>query len=138
LAQTFEYDVCTNCGARFLATRPLASELDKLYFPDYGPYQPDAGNGSDPGRSGPVARAVARSLDAAAGVIGLAGRHRLPRMLEWAYTPASCGDRLVDYGCGAPNFLNSARDRGWSTTGVDFTEEVLAAVRADGHGAFLV
>jgi 2-polyprenyl-3-methyl-5-hydroxy-6-metoxy-1,4-benzoquinol methylase len=131
LAQTFEYDRCTNCGLRFLATRPLPSELGKLYFSSYGPYQRDK-QGRKPSRT------LARALDVAAGVIEIPSRRRLQRMLDWAYTPPEPGALLVDYGCGAPNFLNAARERGWSTVGIDFTNEVLDRVCADGHRALLV
>jgi SAM-dependent methyltransferase len=57
--------------------------------------------------------------------------------MSWAYTPESEGETLVDYGCGAPMFLDEARERGFTTVGVDFTDDVLQAVRASGHAAYL-
>src|SRR5918998_3595099 len=44
--QRFSMRRCPACDARFLDPRPLESELDKLYFPGYGPHQatpPEAG-----------------------------------------------------------------------------------------------
>jgi SAM-dependent methyltransferase len=70
--------------------------------------------------------------------LDLIGRRRLSRILESVYTPEATGETLLDYGCGAPTFLDDARTRGWNTVGVDFTEDVLKSVRARGHAAFLV
>jgi SAM-dependent methyltransferase len=63
---------------------------------------------------------------------------RLARELDRFYAPDRQGATLLDYGCGAPTFLDEARGRGWQTAGADFTEEVLAPVRAHGHDAYLV
>jgi SAM-dependent methyltransferase len=139
LTQRFEYFRCTRCGAYFLAERPRESELGKVYFAGYGPYQeaPEAPSAvADPSGAHPFARLAAPPLRAAGAAIGLTGRHRLRRMLSWAYTPEAAGETLVDYGCGAATFLNDARERGFTTVGVDFTDTVLQAVRASGHAAY--
>jgi SAM-dependent methyltransferase len=133
----YEYELCTECGARFLAERPRESELGKVYFPGYGPYI-DAPRG-EPGspRANIAARGVALLFRAGGAAIGAPVRRRLARMLDRAYTPESAGETLLDYGCGAPAFLDRARRSGFTTIGVDFTDDVLAAVRAQGHATYL-
>jgi SAM-dependent methyltransferase len=135
LTQRFEYARCTRCDAHFLSVRPRESELGKVYFAGYGPYQEAPSGVPSPSRAHPAARLAAPPLRAAGAAIGLVGRRRLRRMLSWAYTPEDAGETLVDYGCGVPTFLNDARERGFTTVGVDFTDTVLKAVRASGHAA---
>ena len=137
-ADRFEFNRCTGCGARFLGTRPLVSELGKVYFPGYGPYQAPATAASDLARTHSALRAAALPLRAAGAATGRLGRRRLSRMLDWAYTPEVEGDTLLDYGCGPPTFLDAAQHRGWNTIGADFAEGVVESVRARGHTAFLV
>lgn len=135
LAQRFEYARCLRCDAHFLALRPRESELAKVYFAGYGPYQEAPDPLPTASRAHPAARLAAPALRVAGAAIGLAGRHPLRRMLGWAYTPEVAGETLVDYGCGAATFLDDARERGFTTVGVDFTDTVVQAVRASGHAA---
>jgi len=137
-ADRYEYERCTACGACFLAVRPLESELGKVYFPSYGPYQAKPGATPEPPRASLPARAASLPLHVAGAALGLRGRRRLPRLLERFYTPEPDGETLLDYGCGTPAFLDGARENGFATVGADFTEEVVQAVRASGHRAFLV
>jgi ubiquinone/menaquinone biosynthesis C-methylase UbiE len=51
------------------------------------------------------------------------------------YRPPATGAVLLDYGCGSTAFLDQARERGWSTIGVDISERVLREVRERGHRA---
>jgi 2-polyprenyl-3-methyl-5-hydroxy-6-metoxy-1,4-benzoquinol methylase len=136
--QRFAYDRCTQCGAYFLAARPIPSELGKVYFSAYGPYQPAPEPDFDPPASHLVTRAAALPLRAVGAALGLPGRRRLSQMFDWTYTPETPGEILLDYGCGAPTFLDDARERGFATIGVDFSEPVLEVVRASGHEAHLV
>jgi SAM-dependent methyltransferase len=135
MTQRYGYARCSRCDACFLALRPRESELAKVYFAGYGPYQGTPGATPKPPRSHAAARLAAPPLRAAGAAIGLLGRHRLRRMLSWAYTPEAAEETLVDYGCGAPTFLDDVRERGFATIGVDFTDDVLNAVRANGHAA---
>src|SRR5919106_5108697 len=82
ITQRFEYQGCTRCGTYFLAVRPLESELGKVYFAGYGPYQADPAPTPKAPRAHPVARAVTPPLRAAGAAIGLLGRRRLHRMLS--------------------------------------------------------
>jgi SAM-dependent methyltransferase len=135
MSQRFEYAHCRRCDAYFLALRPRESELAKVYFAGYGPYQENSQAASSPPRAHPAARLVAAPLRAAGAAIGLVGRRRLDRMLSWAYTPEAADEILVDYGCGSPAFLDKAREQSFTTVGVDFTDDVLQTVRANGHAA---
>jgi SAM-dependent methyltransferase len=137
-ADRFEYERCSACGAYFLGTRPRESELGKVYFTGYGPYQAAPEAASEPAHASLAARAAALPLHAAGAAIGFLGRRRLPRRLERFYTPERPGEVLLDYGCGTPAFLDEARRRGFDTIGADFTGGVVEAVRASGHRAFLV
>jgi SAM-dependent methyltransferase len=137
LTQRFEYERCGRCEAYFLAVRPRESEVGKVYFAGYGPYQEAAHATLKAPPAHPAARLAAPPLRVTGAALGLFGRRRLRRMMTWAYTPESGGETLVDYGCGAPTFLDEARGRGFATVGVDFAEEVLDAVRASGHTAYL-
>jgi SAM-dependent methyltransferase len=125
----FRYERCFECSACFLADRPLESELDRVYFTGYGPY--GSANKAD------AARPRSRRLTSAGAVVfGILGR-RLARQLERTYAPEVEGEMLLDYGCGTPAFLDDAREKGFTTVGVDFTEDVLQSVRARGHRAIL-
>jgi 2-polyprenyl-3-methyl-5-hydroxy-6-metoxy-1,4-benzoquinol methylase len=138
LTQRFAYDRCTRCSAHFLAERPIESELGRVYFAGYAPYQASTERTSGRPPAHAAAR-VAAPLHCALGVaLGLPSRRRLARMLKWAYTSETPGETLLDYGCGAPTFLDDARRRGFATIGVDFSEPVLEVVRASGHEAHLV
>jgi 2-polyprenyl-3-methyl-5-hydroxy-6-metoxy-1,4-benzoquinol methylase len=136
-ADRFEYEHCARCGVCFLAVRPLESELAKVYFAGYGPYQATPVATARHPRVHFAARAAALPLRGARAAIGL-GHRRLTRMLDWVYTPEAEGETLLDYGCGTPTFLDYARQRGFATVGVDFEEDVVRAVRTSGHQGFLV
>jgi SAM-dependent methyltransferase len=137
MSQRFVYVRCRGCDAHFLASRPRESELAKVYFAGYGPYKETPGAAPKPARAHRAARLAAPPLRAGGAALGLVGQRRLRRMLSWAYTPEATDETLLDYGCGAPTFLDDARERGFATVGVDFTDEVLKAVRASGHAAHL-
>jgi SAM-dependent methyltransferase len=131
VANRYEYERCARCAAYFLAGRPLESELAKVYFAGYGPHQ-----GESRGRLENLGPAAFPSR-AAAALVGLLNR-RLQRELDRTYTPEAEGETLLDYGCGAPAFLDLARERGFATVGADFDEVVVETVRASGHEGFAV
>jgi SAM-dependent methyltransferase len=137
-ADRFEYRRCTTCGARFLGDRPVESELGKVYFEGYGPYQAEPTSAAPLPSSSLVARAAAPPLHALGAGVGLPATRRLARQLKRMYTPEAADATLLDYGCGTPTFLDRARESGFVTVGADFDEEVVRAVRASGHEGFLV
>ena len=136
-AGRFEYKRCTRCGACFLTVRPLQSELGKVYFEGYGPYQATPASIAPLSGAHSVAPTAAPRLRVVGATIRVLQR-RLSRLLDRVYTPETEGETLLDYGCGTPTFLDLARERGFATVGVDFGEGVVRAVRASGHQGFLV
>jgi 2-polyprenyl-3-methyl-5-hydroxy-6-metoxy-1,4-benzoquinol methylase len=147
--QEFRYARCEDCALVFLSLRPLAEEAHKFYPEHYGPYQAEraassqatsqaASSASAGGRAGLVGKALTRMLNAL--------DHRTERLLpdavaakvETYYQPPAAGARLLDFGCGSDVFLNSARARGWETTGLDFSEAVVRRVAESGHRALLM
>ena len=131
----FDFKECTRCGAYFLGERPLESELERVYFVGYGPHQSMGTTGKAP-PAHVLARAVAPPLRVVGLALGLTPGIRLSRALDRVYAPETSGETLLDYGCGAPVFLDRARKLGWNTIGVDFTADVIESVRASGHAAY--
>lgn len=137
-AERYGFRDCSGCGALYLDPRPVPAELDKVYFSGYEPYQVELRTPVPPPRPSLATRLLA-PLGLAIGVlVDRIARDPLPGALAATYAPERPGDVLVDYGCGAPTFLDGARERGWRTVGVDFDERVLATVREHGHRAALV
>jgi 2-polyprenyl-3-methyl-5-hydroxy-6-metoxy-1,4-benzoquinol methylase len=58
--------------------------------------------------------------------------------LRRLYTPRDGGSRVLDFGCGSANFVNEARDLGWTTVAADFAESGLRAARDSGHEVHMV
>jgi SAM-dependent methyltransferase len=106
-----------------------------VYFVGYGPHQSEIATAQTPPANALV-RIAAPPLRALGVALGSLPGVRLSRALRRTYTPDRPGATLLDYGCGAPIFLDRARERGWNTVGVDFANDVVEAVRANGHAAF--
>jgi SAM-dependent methyltransferase len=117
-AQTFVYARCRSCALVFLRVRPTQATVGHLYSEDYEPYTRVAGDATYP----PPER-----LDA----LGR-GKGDWKGLVRAAYVNPAPGARLLDFGCGSPAFAQLAQGLGWAVTGVDFSEEVVAAVRAAG------
>ena len=128
-AQTYEYARCKSCRVLFLVTRPLPSELGKIYPENYVPYGRAPDNTSE-------ARAVSTHWV----------YRRLNRLLRRAedgfrqkvetyYANLRKGAVFLDFGCGAGDFLNRMRARGYATIGMDFSDISLGIVRGNGHRA---
>lgn len=142
--QEFKYSKCEDCALVFLSLRPTADEAHKFYPEHYGPYQgasPSASPSSSNGGGG-LGRLAGRSLARILGAVNHRAGRLLPdaavEKIEKYYRPPAAGARLLDFGCGSDVFLNWARERGWHTTGADFSESVIKRVAASGHRALLV
>jgi SAM-dependent methyltransferase len=136
--ERFEYERCTRCSAHYLALRPRESELAKVYFTGYGPYQTAPAATPETPALHPLLRLAAPPLHAVGAALALVAARRFARQLDETYTPETPGETLLDYGCGASTFLDGAAAGGWSTVGADFAANVVDAVRRSGHEAFLV
>jgi SAM-dependent methyltransferase len=113
-ADTFVAVRCRRCQLVYLNPRPLESELERLYPPDYHAYD------FSEERFGLV-HEVRRRLEA----------HRL---LRWCRGLAD-GARILDVGCGDGFHLRLLREFGsptWSLEGVDPSPQAVAAARRAG------
>jgi len=94
---------CQECGLCFTNPRPGPHSIGKFYPGDYVCYR--------------RAEATRRRRKK---------RDPLARLL-----PPQGQARLLDFGCGAGEFLCRMRDLGWNVTGLDFSEEVVARLRGE-------
>jgi 2-polyprenyl-3-methyl-5-hydroxy-6-metoxy-1,4-benzoquinol methylase len=144
--QEFVYSRCRDCHTLFQSTRPCEAEAYKFYPDDYSPHR---GSG-DTAAARTDRPARPRLLSGALGVIAghalATFEARVSRrlvddlrgVLNEFYRPPAPGARLLDFGCGSDAFLNWARDRGWSTPGLDAAPRSVERVRQSGHVAYLM
>jgi SAM-dependent methyltransferase len=92
---------CQECGLCFTNPRPGPDSIGKFYPSSYVCH-----------------RRPARA--------GRRKREPLARLL-----PPRGGARLLDFGCGAGEFLCRMRDLGWNVTGLDVSESVVARLREE-------
>jgi hypothetical protein len=145
----FRYVRCLQCGGCYQSRCPVPEEIHRCYPNNYQPYQlpaaqpvegtPTASPVRPPSTAFRVARGFARRVIRR---FNNMLRHRrpyeLPAALQKFYTPARPGQVLLDYGCGAPVFLDQAKAWGWDTIGADFVPEVVENVKASGHKGLLI
>src|SRR5918911_5194016 len=129
----FAYARCLSCGTHVETVRPVESDLAKVYFTGYGPYQESPAAAVAPPPVHPAARVAAVPARALAAGLELVAPSRLGTVSREFYAPPGPGRTLLDYGCGAATFLDGARTQGWDTLGADFSGDVLDAVAAHGH-----
>ncbi len=145
--QEFTYSRCKKCDLRFLSLRPIESEIRKFYPQDYGPYQGTSQCVSLP--NSPlfpadwlpmrfIYKVLRRALISFNYRVGHLFPDAFPQDFQRFYKPQKEGLRLLDFGCGSDAFLNWAREQGWKTMGVDFSESAVDLVRRSGHKALLM
>lgn len=130
----FSFRRCCSCDVRFLVNRPHPSELEKIYFAGYAPHRQTADK--DSGQLEVLPPLLVLALRAMNAGLSFVPRVRLARALKRVYTPTRRSATLLDFGCGAPTFLDAARRSGWNTIGVDVSARVVSAVRERGHEGF--
>jgi SAM-dependent methyltransferase len=102
---------CTGCRSLFLDPMPAPSDISGFYpEDDYYAYRPASARSR-------VKQAVMTALGCATGT----------REPEFARP-----GRVLDFGCGAGDFLAESRDRGWQCCGVEVSERAIAAAKARG------
>jgi len=104
----FEILRCRSCGLLFRADLPSPEELPTLYDGAY--FRSEEHSEGGQGYADYVAEEELHRLNA---------RRRLS-LLEGSLRPG----RLLDVGCAAGFFLDEARQRGWSVTGVEVSAEM--------------
>ncbi len=133
---TFEYLRCRKCRTVFLRDRLDENLLELIYPSTYHPYTTPAS--AQP----PAARVPARFPRAVAGMMrrslqsfspeSMLRKRFAARVQRWL--PQSTEDAVVlDFGCGAGQFLDELRRQGFQTIGMDFSQHALEAVRVRGH-----
>lgn len=132
---SYVYLRCRKCDARYLDDPPADDDLARFYPDEYEPHTAEERHQS--GTAGVPARVVRRVNSSVLRLIDARRPDPLPDALKEFYTPPHPGAALLDYGCGSPAFLESAREAGWETIGVDFSERAVQSVREAGHHGYL-
>jgi SAM-dependent methyltransferase len=102
---------CTGCRSLFLDPMPTSSEIPGFYpEEDYYAYRPASARS-------PLKQTLMTAL-------GCANATREPEFDR--------PGRLLDFGCGAGDFLAKARDLGWEGCGVELSDRAISAARARG------
>jgi 2-polyprenyl-3-methyl-5-hydroxy-6-metoxy-1,4-benzoquinol methylase len=113
---TFTVVRCGDCGLCFTNPRPDAAEIGRFYAADYLPHQ------------------ISRQPITAFDHFKINLRELLPifpRDYERGDFRPLGERRLLDFGCGAGAFLLRMKDRGWTATGLDFSEATVERLRTD-------
>jgi 2-polyprenyl-3-methyl-5-hydroxy-6-metoxy-1,4-benzoquinol methylase len=131
---------CRCCRLAYTNPRPTAARIGCFYPTGYSPHE---GHSPDDGWRGRLRRKLERAVlrcdlgyspaprfgTAAAAAIGRLWIRNRRRRAAWiAFRP---GGRLLDFGCGAGQFLGRMRDLGWNAEGVDTSAAVAGRVRHD-------
>lgn len=124
---------CRDCGLSFTNPRPTVHSIGQFYPDSYGPYsgREDDANSSSRWRY-LLTSAVMRTdfnyppqpVDLKSQLLAVAGRmamHRTRQRQSWI--PFRAPGRLLDFGCGAGDFLKRMRELGWSVEGMDMSEK---------------
>jgi len=141
LGGTFRIVRCHDCQLAFTNPRPTAESLDQFYPADYSPHFEKESErahgrwkrrlelallrryyGYPPQPTGPL---TALASTAARVVI------RRTRSRE-RWIPFRAPGRLLDFGCGAGEFVKQMRDYGWSAEGLDFSPRMVEILRQKG------
>jgi 2-polyprenyl-3-methyl-5-hydroxy-6-metoxy-1,4-benzoquinol methylase len=150
--QEFIYSQCNQCPLLFLSLRPLETEIQKFYPENYEPYKAEVAQGSsqiasiansnsphkEPILSQATKKLLRKALNFLNSKAGTISPDPLTEELQKVYKPAKQGFKLLDFGCGSDMFLNLARNQGWDTIGLDFSEKVVERVYRSGHKALLM
>lgn len=128
----FEYARCSDCGVAYESIRPREEDAGRYYPDSYGPYHSHERENE---KRGGVTAALARAPRVVNRLVDALWRDSWKRRSKRLQRPPHGGARVLDFGCGSPQYLDKARKRGWTTIGMDFTPSVVERVRAAGHEA---
>lgn len=128
----FEYSRCDGCGAVFESLRPAADSIGSFYPSAYSPYQ----SATEAAGSGGLLERWLKKIDRDMRI--RCRIDELKRELRIVDENLKTAGTLVDFGCGAGNYLVKARKLGCEAIGVDFSPSALAEVRNKGFKALSV
>ena len=130
---------CRNCQLAFTNPRPTARDRELFYPADYAPHlEPAANAGALANWRRKLEHAVLcdrygyppAHFKAATRLQSLLGRVVIRRRRDRQHwVPFRASGRLLDFGCGADDFLDQMRDYGWRVEGIDLFPQVVDAVR---------
>ncbi|MGA3067053.1 MAG: class I SAM-dependent methyltransferase [Tepidisphaeraceae bacterium] len=132
---------CDKCGLHFTNPRPSAAHLGNYYSEEYAPYQKQRGEirrksqASTALRTWILASSFGSPRHKPTGFRRLAAAavKILQPMKQFGSGVPYQGDgRLLDFGCGNGTFLRRMKAVGWTCTGIDFSQQAVDAVIADG------
>lgn len=129
---------CCHCDLVFTNPRPTTQSIGQFYPDDY---QPHASRKWNNGLSARLSRQLEKAVLAeqygyptpASGIrttcLSKLGQWRIRRNRQrQSWIPFREPGRLLDFGCGAGQFLQEMREFGWSVRGIDISESVARQV----------
>jgi SAM-dependent methyltransferase len=135
---------CSRCGLHFTNPRPDGAHIGAYYQGDYAPYQKQKGElERDSAISTKVRTWVLADAYGSPDHKPTGGQLTVARLARVFQSPEHFGfgipyhgqGRLLDFGCGNGTFLRRMKAIGWTCTGLDFSADAVAAVRAGGIAA---
>lgn len=132
----FEYVSCSSCQLVYIKQRYSSAEVSSLYPEEYDPY-----------KSGIAAKANTFPASLEAYCKDSTKHFKTYKNIAKPLTkiwPDKVGPALshilsnptgtlLDFGCGSDAYLNKAREFGWQTIGMDFSEQAISSVIASNH-----
>ncbi len=136
----FQVVRCRRCSFAYTNPRPTVDQIGLFYPKDYGPYEGrEAKTGVVAGLRFELEKAVLRSqygyppqpVSSAVRMQALFARLWINRSRQRQFwIPFRSPGSLLDFGCGAGEFLRRMKAFGWNVQGLDFSAEVAQEVTA--------
>lgn len=126
---------CDGCGLHYLNPRPTPDAIGQCYPGDYYAYSGGSVDPVGPNLKGRLKKLIRRHrpLSALAGMIGplrhLATDSAIADDIPGWVRPGN----VLDVGCGSGGFLDSMRENGWTTFGIEPGEIAAGLAREKGH-----
>jgi SAM-dependent methyltransferase len=143
LGGTFRIVRCRDCQTAFTNPRPTAASLEQFYPADYSPhFEKEPGEQANGRRRRRLERALLRQYygyppqpsDTLTALAALAGRIVIRRTrARERWVPFRAPGRLLDFGCGAGEFVTHMRAYGWNAEGLDFSPRMVDVLRQKGE-----
>lgn len=143
LGGTFRIVRCRDCQLAFTNPRPSAASLAQFYPADYSPHlEKEPSERARGGWKGRLELALLRRyygyppqptgpLTALASIAGRVVIRRTRARERWV--PFRAPGRLLDFGCGAGDFVKQMRHYGWNAEGLDFSPRMVEVLRQKGE-----
>ncbi len=140
---TFRIVRCRECQLAFTNPRPTKDSLNQFYPTDYSPHLEKEAAEREHGRwKRRLESALLRRdyghppqpIGPMTALASIAGRVILRRTrTRERWVPFRAPGRLLDFGCGAGEYVKQMRDRGWDAAGLDFSPRMVEVLRQKGE-----